>query len=72
MVVVCVQLHGEMTNGNDVTQNTKHTNLFYKKKLLYTLLLQPTCQQVYNILYFCLPSCFEIVLPTSFALNKKF
>ena len=31
MVVVCVsvcklQLHGEMTNGNDVTQNTKHTN----------------------------------------------
>ena len=46
MVVVCVELHGEMTNGNDVTQNTKHTNLSNKKHLLRTLFLQPTCQRV--------------------------
>ncbi len=51
IVYVCVwklQLHGEMTNGNDVTQNTKHTNLFNKKHLLHTLFLQPTRQQVFN------------------------
>ncbi len=38
MVIVCVwlwklQLHGEITNGNNVTQNTKHTNLFNEKKI---------------------------------------
>ena len=53
MVVVCVcvwklQLHGEMTNGNDVTQNTKHTHLFKEKNLLRTLFIQPTRQQVFD------------------------
>ena len=38
MVIVCVwlwklQLHGKITNGNNVTQNTKHTNLFNEKKI---------------------------------------
>jgi hypothetical protein len=34
-----------MTNGNDVTNHTKHTILFNKKNLLRTLFLQPTRQQ---------------------------
>ncbi len=36
-----------MTNGNDVTHNTKHTIIFNKKNLLRTLFLQPTHQRVY-------------------------
>ena len=60
-----------MINGNNVTQNIKHTYLFNKKKLLHTLFLQTMHQQVYLIRMIG-HNFFELITPIFWAHNLIF